>query len=66
MGAAPSGRLTGWGQEVPGPWPAGQDGVQRNTLATPAVYVAFTNVTRLTAETQATQDPGTRLLLDDK
>lgn len=66
MGAAPSGRLTGWGQEVPGSWPAGQDGVERNTLAAPAVYAAFTNVTCLTAETQATRDPGIRLLLDGK
>lgn len=63
---APPGRLTGRAPEVPGAWPAGQEGPEHDTLAAPAVYVAFTAVTSLTTEMQPAQDPGLSLLLDNK
>lgn len=63
---APPGRLTGRAQEVPGAWPAGQEGAEHDTLAAPAVYVACAAVTFLTTEMQPAQDPGLSLLLDNK
>lgn len=54
------------GTEVLGARPAGREGEERGTLATPAVYVAFADVACLTAEMQTTQDPGLSLLLDNK